>query len=110
MAAVIPLRVLAEIVNIGTLLAFLIVCVAVMIMRKTHPETPRPFKCPWVPLVPILGVLFCLMLMFSLPVINWIRLVVWLALGLIIYFLYGRKHSFLGSQDSFNEAVSKSLL
>jgi APA family basic amino acid/polyamine antiporter len=94
-AAFIPLRVLAELVNIGTLLAFVIVCAAVLIMRKKQPGAPRPFRCPFVPLVPLLGIALCLVLMFSLPAENWLRLFVWLGLGLVIYFLYGRHHSVL---------------
>jgi APA family basic amino acid/polyamine antiporter len=93
MGAFLPLRILAELVNIGTLLAFLIVCAAVLIMRKTHPEAERPFRAPFVPLVPILGIASCLLLMFSLPAENWARLVIWLVLGFIVYFGYGRKHS-----------------
>jgi APA family basic amino acid/polyamine antiporter len=93
MAALLPLRFLAELTNIGTLLAFVIVCTAVLIMRKTHPEAERPFRAPLVPLVPILGILSCLLLMFSLPVENWWRLIVWLLLGFFIYFGYGRKRS-----------------
>jgi len=94
-AALIPLRVLAELVNIGTLLAFVIVCVAVLIMRKTHPDAKRPFRCPLVPLVPLLGTGFCLLLMFSLPAHNWMRLGIWLVIGLVIYWSYGRRHSLL---------------
>ena len=90
-----PLRVLAELVNIGTLLAFVIVCSAVLIMRRTNPQAERPFRAPFVPLVPILGILTCLVLMFSLPAENWLRLIVWLAIGFVIYFGYGRKHSAL---------------
>lgn len=93
--ALLPLRVLAELVNIGTLLAFVIVCAAVLIMRRSEPEMPRPFRCPLVPLVPILGIIFCLLLMFSLPVDNWLRLIVWLLVGFAIYFSYGRHHSAL---------------
>jgi len=70
-----------------------IVCAAVLIMRYTHPEAERPFRAPFVPLVPVLGILSCLLLMFSLPVANWWRLFVWLGLGFIIYFAYGRRHS-----------------
>ena len=92
-AALLPLRILAELVNIGTLLAFVIVCAAVLIMRRTHPEVPRPFRAPFGPVVPVLGILSCLMLMFSLPKENWLRLGVWLVIGLTIYFSYGRKHS-----------------
>jgi APA family basic amino acid/polyamine antiporter len=93
MGAFIPLRILAELVNIGTLLAFVIVCAAVLVMRRTHPQAERPFRCPLVPLVPILGIIFCLLLMFSLPAENWLRLVIWLLIGFVIYFSYGRYHS-----------------
>lgn len=93
LAAFLPLRILAELVNIGTLLAFVIVCAAVLIMRRTHPEAERPFRAPLVPLVPILGILTCLLLMFSLPAENWLRLFIWLIIGFVIYFSYGRKHS-----------------
>jgi APA family basic amino acid/polyamine antiporter len=95
MAAFLPLRILAELVNIGTLLAFVIVCAAVLIMRRTNPEAERPFRAPFVPAVPILGVICCLVLMFSLPPENWLRLFVWLAVGFMIYFGYGRKRSVL---------------
>ena len=87
------MRILADLVNIGTLLAFVIVCAAVLIMRRTHPDVPRPFRAPFGPVMPMLGILSCLLLMFSLPVANWMRLAVWLAIGLVIYFSYGRKHS-----------------
>ena len=95
LGALVPLRILAELVNIGTLLAFIIVCAAVLIMRRSNPEAERPFRCPAAPLVPILGIVFCLLLMFSLPAENWIRLVVWLLIGFVIYFSYGRRHSVL---------------
>ncbi len=88
-----PLRILADLVNIGTLLAFVMVCAAVLIMRRLQPNAPRPFRCPLVPIVPILGILICVMLMFSLPVENWWRLAIWLAAGFVIYFAYGRHHS-----------------
>ena len=91
----IPLRILAELVNIGTLLAFLIVCGAVLIMRRTHPDAERPFRVPFAPLVPILGIASCLLLMFSLPAENWWRLIIWLLIGLGIYFAYGMRHSHL---------------
>jgi APA family basic amino acid/polyamine antiporter len=93
MGAFLPLRILAELVNIGTLLAFVIVCAAVLIMRRTHPEVQRPFRAPLGSIVPILGILCCLVLMFSLPVENWYRLAIWLVIGLIIYFSYGIRHS-----------------
>jgi len=93
MGAFLPLRILAELVNIGTLLAFVIVCAAVLIMRKTHPDAKRPFRAPFGPVVPVLGILCCLVLMFSLPPENWVRLGVWLLVGLCIYFAYSRHHS-----------------
>jgi APA family basic amino acid/polyamine antiporter len=93
MAGFLPLTLLAEMTNIGTLFAFVIVCGAVLVMRRTNPNANRPFRAPFVPLVPILGILTCLLLMFSLPVENWWRLIIWLAIGLVIYFFYGRKHS-----------------
>jgi amino acid transporter len=95
MGAFLPLRILAELVNIGTLLAFVIVCAAVLIMRKTNPDAERPFRAPLVPFVPIAGILCCLVLMFSLPPENWLRLGIWLAIGLAIYFAYGKKHSLM---------------
>ncbi len=93
LAAFLPLRVLAELTNIGTLLAFVIVCAAVLVVRKTHPEMKPSFRVPFVPFTPILGMLLCLMLMFSLPVENWLRLGAWFAVGIAIYFVYGRRHS-----------------
>ncbi len=95
LAAFLPLRVLAELVNIGTLFAFVVVCAAVLIMRRTNPNAPRPFRVPFVPLTPILGILTCTLLMFSLPAENWWRLIIWLAIGFFIYFGYGRHHSVL---------------
>jgi APA family basic amino acid/polyamine antiporter len=95
MAAFLPLRILAELTNIGTLLAFVIVCSAVLIMRKTHPEAERSFRAPFVPFVPIAGILCCLLLMFSLPAENWWRLIIWLAIGFVVYFSYGRRHSIM---------------
>src|SRR3989454_8957566 len=93
MAGFIPLSILAEMTSIGTLFAFVIVCGAVLVMRKTNPNANRPFRAPFVPLVPILGILTCLLLMFSLPAENWYRLIIWLLAGLVIYFAYGRRHS-----------------
>jgi APA family basic amino acid/polyamine antiporter len=88
-----PIDALLHLTNIGTLFAFVIVCAAVLIMRRTNPEAERPFRVPLYPLVPILGILTCLLLMFSLPVENWYRLIAWMALGFVVYFLYGYQHS-----------------
>jgi APA family basic amino acid/polyamine antiporter len=95
LAGLLPIQVLLSLVSMGTLLAFVIVCAAVLILRRTHPGQERPFRVRLVPLVPVLGIAVCLLLMFSLPSENWLRLVVWLAIGLAIYFGYGRRHSLL---------------
>ncbi len=92
-AALIPIGDLATLVNIGTLLAFVIVSAGVWILRKKRPDLPRPFKTPLVPLVPILGILTSLAAMASLPAITWLRLLIWLAVGMVIYIFYGRTHS-----------------
>jgi len=96
-AAFVPLKILAELVNIGTLLAFVMVCAAVLIMRRTNPGAPRPFRAPFVPWTPILGIALCSLLMFSLPSENWLRLIGWLIIGFVIYFSYGRQHSVLAA-------------
>ena len=92
---VFPIQLLGELVNIGTLLAFVLVCASILILRKTRPDLDRPFKTPWVPFVPIMGVLSCLGLMATLPADTWLRLFVWMVIGLVIYFVYGRRHSTL---------------
>jgi len=88
-----PIGLLGEMVSIGTLLAFVIVSIGVIILRKTEPDAPRGFKTPWVPLVPILGAAICLLQMASLPLDTWIRLIGWMAIGVVIYFTYSIKHS-----------------
>jgi APA family basic amino acid/polyamine antiporter len=109
MGALLPLRILAELVNIGTLLAFVIVCTAVLIMRRTHPHVHRPFRAPLGSIVPVLGILSCLLLMFSLPAENWLRLVIWLIIGLVIYFAYGRHHSRVGKLERARAAAAVTL-
>jgi APA family basic amino acid/polyamine antiporter len=94
-AALTPIGVLGEMVSIGTLFAFVLVCGAVIYLRRSDSEAARPFRAPGVPIVPILGILFCLLLMVGLPLVTWLRLVVWLVIGLTIYFSYGRNHSVL---------------
>ena len=98
LAGLLPIDALLQMTNIGTLFAFAVVCTAVLIMRRTNPDAERPFRCPMVPLVPILGILCCLMLMLSLPAANWLRLIGWLAIGLVIYFFYSRHHSVMSAQ------------
>ncbi len=92
-AGFVPIHIVGEMVSIGTLLAFVLVCTGVLILRKTQPQVPRTFKAPCVPVVPLLGILTCLVMMLSLPAETWLRLLVWLGLGLLIYFSYGKKHS-----------------
>jgi basic amino acid/polyamine antiporter, APA family len=88
-----PIDDIGKMVNIGTLLAFIIVCIAVMILRQTNPDQPRPFRTPWVPVVPILGILSNGYMTYKLGWINWARLIIWLFIGLVVYFTYSRHHS-----------------
>jgi basic amino acid/polyamine antiporter, APA family len=92
-AGVFPIDLLDQLVSIGTLLAFVIVCLGVMVLRYTRPNIPRPFRTPLVPIVPALGILICGFMMYGLPHDTWIRLIVWMAIGLIIYFAYSVRHS-----------------
>lgn len=92
-AALLPLDVLAELVSIGTLFAFAMVCIAIVILRRTRPDLKRPFKTPFSPFVPLLGAAICIMQMAALPLNSWLRLLGWSVIGTIIYFFYGRKHS-----------------
>jgi len=91
--SVTPIDDIGKMVNIGTLLAFVIVCTAVIVLRYTDPAQPRPFRTPLVPLVPILGILFNGYMMYKLGWVNWARLIIWLGIGMVVYFAYGRKHS-----------------
>ncbi|WP_184251443.1 amino acid permease [Paraburkholderia atlantica] len=94
-SALTPIGVLGEMVSIGTLFAFVLVCGAVIYLRRSDSEAARPFRAPGVPVVPVLGILFCLLLMVGLPLVTWLRLVVWLVIGMVIYLSYGRNHSVL---------------
>jgi len=97
-AAFVPMNVVGEMTSIGTLLAFLMVCVGILILRKTDPDAKRPFRVPLVPLIPILGILTCIAMMVFLPLETWLRLAVWLIIGLAIYFWYGKKNSKLNGK------------
>ena len=88
-----PIDDIGKMVNIGTLLAFVIVCIAILALRQTNPGQPRPFRTPWVPFVPVMGILFNGYMMYKLGLVNWLRLIIWLIIGLVVYFTYSRKHS-----------------
>ena len=93
LAALVPLSEIVKLVNIGTLFAFVLVNIGVIILRRTRPDMPRPYRVPWSPFLPILGVLFALYLMKDLPLSTWIRFIAWLAAGMIIYWVYGYRNS-----------------
>ena len=94
-AGLLPLDLLGELISIGTLMAFAIVCLGILVLRKTRPDLPRPFRTPWVPLVPILGVITCVGMMFTLPPDTLLRLAIWMAIGFVVYFGYSVRHSTL---------------
>jgi len=97
-AGLFPIGLLGELVSIGTLLAFVIVCAGIIVLRRVQPDLPRPFRTPFVPVVPILGIAICGYMMYGLPVDTWLRLLIWMAIGLAIYFVYGMRHSTLGKR------------
>jgi APA family basic amino acid/polyamine antiporter len=90
-----PLDLLGELISIGTMLAFSLVCAGVLVLRRTRPDLPRPFRTPWVPLVPLLGIGSCALQMYFLPLITWLNLAIWMGFGFVIYFGYSRRHSLL---------------
>jgi APA family basic amino acid/polyamine antiporter len=94
----VPLRQIVELVNIGTLFAFILVNIGVIVLRRTRPDMPRPYRVPWSPVLPILGVLFAMFLMKDLPLATWIRFVIWLLIGMLIYVFYGYRNSRLRQQ------------
>lgn len=104
-AGFVPVTDLGHMVSIGTLFAFSLVCIGVMLLRRTDPDRPRPFKTPLVPFVPIMGVIVCVYLMSSLPLEAWIRLAIWMALGIAIYFFYGKGNSVLRNKGKVVGAV-----
>lgn len=106
LSAVLPLSVLGELVSIGTLFAFTIVCISTIILRRTHPDWPRPFRTPAVPLVPILGALVCVSQMIALPLGTWLRLIIWMLFGFAIYFGYSRRRSKLAGRLPFVVSLS----
>jgi APA family basic amino acid/polyamine antiporter len=104
-AAVYPIKEVAELVNIGTLSAFVVICLAIIVLRKTRPDAPRSFRAPFVPFTPLVGVAFSIWLLSRLPLIAWERFLIWMAIGLAIYFLYGRRHSRLAAEKSTDPSI-----
>ncbi|AHJ66592.1 Amino acid permease [Granulibacter bethesdensis] len=102
MAAFVPGSWLGEATSIGTLLAFILVCIGVMVLRRTDPDRPRRFRTPFVPFVPLVGILFCGAMMLSLDIWTWVRLIVWLIIGLVVFFSYSRKRSLLARHAAMN--------
>ena len=99
-AAFAPIEEVIELTNIGTLFAFILVAAGIIVLRRLEPDRPRPFRTPWVPLIPILAIISCFLLMAGLPIITWIRFGVWLLIGVLIYFAYGRRHSTLRAEGA----------
>ncbi|GIL37963.1 APC family permease [Roseiterribacter gracilis] len=106
-AGFLPISTLGNMVSIGTLLAFVIVCVGVMVLRKTRPELPRPYRTPFVPLVPILGILVCGVMMLGLSGATWARLLIWLAIGMAVYFLYSRRNASARDSERITAALGE---
>ena len=101
-AGLTQIQVVGEMTSIGTLFAFVVVCAAVLVLRVKRPDAQRPFRVPLGPVFPILGILSCAYLMLSLPVLTWVRFLVWLDIGMVIYWFYGRTHSPLPTRPSTN--------
>jgi APA family basic amino acid/polyamine antiporter len=92
-AGLLPIGILGELVSIGTLIAFIVVCLGVLVLRYTRPDLPRPFRVRWVWFTAVMGVLFCSGMAASLPAATWVRLVLWSAVGILVYFVYGYRNS-----------------
>jgi APA family basic amino acid/polyamine antiporter len=109
-AAFVPARVVGEMTSIGTLFAFILVCIGVMVLRKNEPDAPRAFRTPLVPLVPILGIFTCLFMMVFLPLDTWIRLLVWMLIGFDVYAWYGMRKSVLSGGDTASYGRSNRII
>jgi len=103
----VPLSELAELVNIGTLFAFILVAIGVLVLRRKRPDLERAFTCPAVPVIPILAMLASFYLMLNLPAATWVRFVVWMVLGFVIYFLYGARHSRLTTDPNYSREADE---
>jgi basic amino acid/polyamine antiporter, APA family len=98
-----PINEVAELVNIGTLSAFIVICGSIMILRRRNPDLPRKFRTPWVPFIPLVGIGFSIWLIVSLPPITWIRFAAWLVIGMLVYYFYGMRNSKLAKQAETKE-------
>jgi APA family basic amino acid/polyamine antiporter len=96
-----------DLTNIGTLFAFILVSIGVIVLRKTDPDRVRPFRVPWVPITPMISVVACFYLMYKLPGVTWIRFGIWLLVGLVLYFLYGAKHSRLRNPELAKQSAGR---
>jgi APA family basic amino acid/polyamine antiporter len=99
-AALAPIDVVLQLTNIGTLFAFILVALGIIVLRRTDPDRPRPFRTPWVPVVPVLGVIANGFMMYKLGWVNWARLIIWLVIGMVVYFTYSRHHSKVQAMDA----------
>jgi APA family basic amino acid/polyamine antiporter len=106
-ATFVPLTDLAELVNIGTLFAFVLVAIGVLVLRRTRPDLERAFRCPGVPVVPALAILASIYLMLNLPAATWVRFFVWMAIGLVVYFAYGARHSRLATDPNYSREADQ---
>jgi APA family basic amino acid/polyamine antiporter len=106
-AGFVPLKELAELANIGTLFAFVVVSIGILVLRRTEPDRPRPFRTPWVPLLPLLAAGGSFWLMAALPSATWIRFLIWLGMGLVVYFGYSRHHSRVGRSPAEPERAGR---
>ena len=106
LAGFVPLGTLAELVNIGTLFAFILVSIAVVLLRRTRPDLPRSFRVPFMPVLPIVSALASLYLMLNLPAETWLRFVIWMVLGIVLYFTYGRRNSRFSTPGGREDAAA----
>lgn len=104
LAALVPLSEIIKLVNVGTLFAFILVNIGVLVLRRTRPDMERPFRVPFSPVFPVIGIILCILLMIDLPGETWIRFVAWLAIGVLIYVFYGYKHSRLRTETNVQTA------
>jgi APA family basic amino acid/polyamine antiporter len=106
-AGLTPIGKLEEMVNIGTLTAFILVSIGVIVLRRTRPDLPRAFRVPWVPVLPILSAAICFWLTLNLSIETWFRFIIWMAIGFILYFAYGKRKSRLATGETLHDMAAK---